>query len=158
MAQLTPRFSSNRSVCDYTEQHYLPAAHAYCERAANQGAVGQRLVAWQRALEQHWGSLRFGHVRVETGPDEHWFEVEVLLGGVDPSALRVELYAEALDGAGLVRQAMQRTRVPADPGQPCVYEARVPAARPAKDYTARVVPERHGVAVPLEFDRILWQR
>ncbi|MDR3674797.1 MAG: alpha-glucan family phosphorylase, partial [Acidobacteriota bacterium] len=26
MASLTPRFSANRAVCEYTEQHYLPAA------------------------------------------------------------------------------------------------------------------------------------
>ena len=29
MARLTPRFSANRAVCEYTEQHYLPAAAAY---------------------------------------------------------------------------------------------------------------------------------
>ena len=40
MAQLTPRFSTNRSVSEYTEQHYLPAASAYRERAADQGAFG----------------------------------------------------------------------------------------------------------------------
>ena len=30
--------------------------------------------------------------------------------------------------------------------------------RPARDYTARVIPQRSGVAVPLESARILWQR
>jgi starch phosphorylase len=39
-----------------------------------------------------------------------------------------------------------------------VYTAEVPAARPATDYTARVIPHRSGVAVPLEAVRILWQR
>lgn len=29
MARLTPRFSANRTVREYTEQHYLPAATAY---------------------------------------------------------------------------------------------------------------------------------
>ena len=53
MARLTPRFSANRTVREYTEQHYLPAAAAYRERAANKGAVGQangRLAAhvWNR--------------------------------------------------------------------------------------------------------------
>ena len=33
MARLTPRFSANRTVREYTEQHYLPAATAYRERA-----------------------------------------------------------------------------------------------------------------------------
>jgi hypothetical protein len=35
MARLTPRFSANRTVREYTEQHYLPAATAYHLRSAN---------------------------------------------------------------------------------------------------------------------------
>jgi len=35
MAQLTPRFSASRAVCEYTEQHYLPAAAIYRLRAAD---------------------------------------------------------------------------------------------------------------------------
>ena len=41
MARLTPRFSADRAVREYTEQHYLPAAAAYRERAAEQGRSGQ---------------------------------------------------------------------------------------------------------------------
>ena len=40
MARLTPRFSTNRTVREYTERHYLPAAAAYRARAADKGAVG----------------------------------------------------------------------------------------------------------------------
>ena len=40
MARLTPRFSANRTVREYTEQHYLPAATAYRERAADKGEIG----------------------------------------------------------------------------------------------------------------------
>jgi starch phosphorylase len=43
MARLTPRFSANRAVCEYTEQHYLPAADVYRVRAADQGAVGRQM-------------------------------------------------------------------------------------------------------------------
>ncbi len=32
MAQLTPRFSADRTVREYTEQHYLPAAKSFLER------------------------------------------------------------------------------------------------------------------------------
>ena len=32
MARLTPHFSANRTVREYTEQYYLPAAAAYRER------------------------------------------------------------------------------------------------------------------------------
>jgi len=45
-----------------------------------------------------------------------------------------------------------------DAGGHYVYRASVPNARPATDYTARVIPQRSGVAVPLEYGRIMWQR
>jgi len=42
MSRLTPRFSANRAVREYTERYYLPAAAAYRVRAANRGARGLR--------------------------------------------------------------------------------------------------------------------
>lgn len=39
-----------------------------------------------------------------------------------------------------------------------VYRTSVPAARPATDYTARVIPHYDGMAIPLEEAHILWQR
>ena len=66
MAQLTPRFSANRTVREYTEQHYIPAAAAFRERAADKGAVGRQVVDWQQALKQRWARLRFGEVKVES--------------------------------------------------------------------------------------------
>ena len=76
MASLTPRFSANRAVREYTEQHYLPAAATYRERAADKGAVGKAMVNWQETLKQKWGTLRFGEVKVQTNATQHIFEVE----------------------------------------------------------------------------------
>ena len=84
MARLTPRFSANRTVREYTEQHYLPAAAAYRARAADKGAVGRQVVDWQHALEQKWATLRFGEVKVETDGEQHVFEVQVYLNDLDP--------------------------------------------------------------------------
>ena len=39
-----------------------------------------------------------------------------------------------------------------------VYSATVSSARPATDYTARIVPCCDGVAVPLEAGWIVWQK
>ena len=45
MARLTPHFSTNRAVREYTEQHYLPAASAYraagCRQRRDRRGVGQ---------------------------------------------------------------------------------------------------------------------
>ena len=97
MARLTPRFSANRTVREYTEQHYLPAAAAY--RGAlpikAQWAGNGRLAA---RLEQKWATLRFGEVKVATDGGKHVFEVQVYLNDLDPDAVRVELYADGVNG------------------------------------------------------------
>jgi starch phosphorylase len=160
MASLTPRFSTNRSVREYTEQHYLPGAAAYRERAAGSGAAGRRIVEWRRELKERWTTLRFGEVRVRTDAAQHLFEAEVQLGGLDPEAVRVELFAEGSDAAGPTRQEMRRVETPAGANGPrlAIYRASVPATRLAADYTPRIIPRFAGVSVPLETDAILWQR
>jgi starch phosphorylase len=158
MARLTPHFSANRAVLEYTEQYYLPAAAAYRERAANKGAMGRQVVDWQHSLEKKWATLHFGEVKVETTGGQHIFEVQVCLNDLDPNAVRVEIYADGgMDGAP-VRQEMNRVRRPAGAPDGYVYSAAVSATRPATDYTVRLIPQCSGVAVPLEFARILWQR
>ena len=158
MARLTPRFSANRTVREYTEQHYLPAAEAYLKRAADKGAVGRQVVDWQHTLEQEWASLRFGEVKVETGGEQHVFQAQIYLDDLDPQAVQVELYAEGLNGNGPQRQEMTRLRSLAGALGGHIYSAAVSATRPATDYTVRVIPHFPGVAVPLEAGHILWQR
>ena len=158
MARLTPAFAASRAVREYTEQHYLPAAAAYRERAANNGAMGRQVVDWRHQVEGKWGSLSFGDLRVETNADHHVFEVEIFLNDLDPNAVRVELYADGIDGGGPVQVEMKCARPLPDASRPSLYQVTVPTTRPARDYTARVRPERSGVAVPLESARILWQR
>ncbi|MGZ8447640.1 MAG: alpha-glucan family phosphorylase, partial [Candidatus Deferrimicrobiaceae bacterium] len=158
MARLTPRFSANRTVREYTEQRYLPAAAAYRQRAADKGAVGLRVVEWQHTLDEKWPTLHFGEVKVETRGEQHVFEVHVGLNDLNPKAVRVELYADGVNGGAPVRQEMKRVRRLADASGGHLYRAAVPAARPPAEYTARVIPHCDGVAIPLEDARILWQR
>jgi glycogen phosphorylase len=158
MARLTPRFSANRTVREYTEQHYLPAAAAYHNRAADRAAVGRHAVDWRHALERKWAMLRFGDVKVESDGAQHVFEVHVYLDELDPNAVQVELYADGVEGDGPVRQEMKRVRQLVGAANGYAYSARVDATRPATDFTARVIPRCAGVAVPLEGARILWQR
>ena len=158
MAQLTPRFSTNRAVREYTEQHYLPAASSYRKRASDKGAIGVQIVDWRHALDQKWTALRFGEVKAKTDGGQHEFEAQVYLDTLDPGAVRVELYANGVNGSAPERVAMQRERQLVGAISGYAYHAQVSATRPATDYTARVIPHRDGVAVPLEEAHILWQR
>ncbi|HZV83320.1 MAG TPA: DUF3417 domain-containing protein, partial [Geobacteraceae bacterium] len=158
MARLTPRFSANRAVCEYTEQLYLPAAMTYRKRARNKGAEGRRVIDWRHEVEQKWAALHFDELKIETKGEQHVFEVRVYLNDLDPKAVRVELYADGVNGGAPARQEMKLDRQQAAADGGYVYRVQVPASRPGTDYTARVIPHCPGVAVPLEEARILWQR
>jgi starch phosphorylase len=158
MAQLAPRFSASRTVREYTEKHYLPAAAIYRQRAAEKGTEAKQIVKWKHAVDQKWAVLRFGQVKIETVGRQHVFEVQVYLNDLDPKAVHVELYADGVNGDSPFRQEMKRIRDLAGAVRGFVYRASVTSGRPASDYTARVVPYYPGAAVPLEAAPILWQR
>jgi starch phosphorylase len=158
MARLTPQFSTNRVVREYTERYYIPFATDYRTRAANGGAWAARLVAWKRHLSTHWHEAHIGDVRVGTHAGRHVFSVDVRLGHIDPDAIRVELFAEPVGGGEPVRQAMTRGPALAGSERAFEYRARVCSTRPAHDFTPRLVPQFAGARVPLEAAHILWQR
>ena len=158
MARLTPRFSATRTVREYTEQHYLPAAAAYRARAADKGAAARKLVEWSNELAAQWSALRFGPVTVETRGEHHIILAEVFLKETGPDSIRAEVYADGLRGGEAVRQEMTRLRPLAGEAGGYVYSATVSSARPATDYTARIMPNCKGLAVPLEAGWILWQQ
>ena len=81
-----------------------------------------------------------------------------ILGDANPDLVRVELYADGANGGGATRQEMTRGGQWAGGAGGHAYHATVPTARPANDYTARIVPRCDGLSLPLEADWILWQK
>jgi starch phosphorylase len=156
MARLTPAFSTNRVVRQYTEEHYLSAAAAFVERAENRGSVGADLVAWQAELTKHWSALRFGPATVEQRGEQYLFHVQVFLDDIDPDAVGVELYANAQKDEEPITQAMTRDERVAGGAGAFTYSASVSTSRPVADYTPRLVPRHTGAFVPLEAPFILW--
>jgi glycogen phosphorylase len=158
MARLTPEFSANRAVREYTEKYYLPAAERYRRREASHGALAQQIVRWRYSVAEHWPKLHFGQVFSETIGDVHNFRVQVYLDEVEPDAVRVELYAQPRNGESPVRHPMDRCDRLVGSVNAFVYAAEVPSSRPAHDYTPRIVPAFGDVQIPLEAKEILWQR
>jgi len=158
MARLTPRFSAERTVREYTEQHYIPAAVASQSRMANQGARARQMVGWRQELDRKWSGVHFGTGTNRTGDGHHVFEVEVWFDTLDPQTVRVELYADGIKAGAPVTLEMTRLQPVAGATGGYRFSATVPADRPTTDYTVRVMPHCDGVAIPLENARILWKR
>ncbi|WP_205687960.1 alpha-glucan family phosphorylase [Ciceribacter ferrooxidans] len=158
MARLTPRFSANRAVREYTEDFYLPGVRAHAARTAKGGEAAHALCQWKAQVSRCWPHVHFGEIRTTTADGEHVFSVEVYLGDVPVESVRVELYADAVGRWPVFKGGMERL-LPAIPSDGWnLYSAHVPAERPVSDFTARIVPFHPDLSVPLEAGEILWQR
>ncbi len=156
MATLTPRFSANRTVREYTEHYYLPAATNYKKRARKKGATGKKILSARHKLRNHREEINFGEVQIQNVDGGYQFQAQVELNGINPDDILVELFAEGVDG-----NPPEKIKMEADQNKDRkdnMYHAQVQTSRPANDYTVRVIPDYEGVAVPLEDNLILWQR
>jgi glycogen phosphorylase len=64
MARLTPLFSANRSVRQYSALYYIPAAQKMQKRTANQSALARKIIEWCAKIEENWAEVRFGSLNV----------------------------------------------------------------------------------------------
>jgi starch phosphorylase len=158
MARLTAEFSASRAIREYTENHYLPAASDYQERAADDSKLGTSLLQWRQDIARHWNSPLFGKMEVETQTGQYVFLVRVFPGDLSPQQIKVELYADPVQKGTPAFVAMTASKTSVDSAGAIVYSAQVPASRPASDYTPRILAHHPNAFVPLESHEILWQR
>ena len=156
MSQLTPVYSANRTVRQYTEHYYLPAAQSYQARTKAQPDLGQDISEWKNKLKKNWAHLRFGEYLTTTQNDRHIIDLQVYVDDNDADAIQVELYADGLDNTPPERHIFQRQKQLVGAVNAYDYRVEIPATRPLSDYTPRIIP-RHDIAqVPLEANFILW--
>jgi len=94
MAQLTPRFSTNRMLRDYLGNYYLPAARQYQKRMDKQGALAQELRLWQQHLARHWHEIHLGKLTMTERAGNWLAETQVYLGGIAPEQVAIEMIAD----------------------------------------------------------------
>jgi starch phosphorylase len=74
----------------------------------------------------------------------------------DPEAVQVQLYAEPEKGRDPEIHPMIREEKVSNPARGHAFAVRIPAHRPASDYTPRIIPALDGAMVPIEANQILW--
>jgi starch phosphorylase len=157
MSELAPRFSANRMVREYVESHYIPAARRFAERSADGARLARELAQWSSEIHRAWDTVVFGPLVTHADERGIRFVVSVELGRLDPSSIRVELYADATDSDRATFIPMHPLETPCTSAG-CRYEAFVETRRPADHYTPRVVPAHAHASVPAEVGNIRWQR
>ncbi len=148
MAELTPYFSSNRCVREYTEKYYLPAAQLYQNRLS--GNVTKQI----KTINESWNNLYFGKISTENLGDIYRFNIEVFLDKIDPNDIRVELYKNG--GSMPSIYIMKEIGKSINPSNMHIFQAEVPADYPISYYTPRIVPNAPNLT-PLELPYIFWQ-
>lgn len=158
MARLAPQFSTNRMMREYVERLYLPAAAAYERRVAHNGAVARDLHTWLTNLHTYWRAVHFGNIEVSQDEDQWVFTAHVYLGEIDPTWVRVELYADPVaDEEPLCKEMGIAAPIPGAINGYC-YQVRTPVTRPSTDFTPRIIPHHAEARVPMEATLIYWQR
>ena len=157
MAKLTPQFSANRTVREYTENYYLPAAANYAKRASDKGMEGIKIADWNREIKNNWGGIRFGELLTQKTDNGYIFLVSVMLNQIELSDVLVELYAEGINGGPSERIKMEPVSHTTE-GKENNFMAQIGLSRTPDDYSVRIIPDRIGLPVPLEENLILWQR
>jgi len=158
MAQLTPQFSADRTVREYTEKIYINSAKLFLKRSENKGREGIEIVEWKKNLIQNWNSMKFDAVKIETIEKQYLFEVQIYFNDINPDCVQVELFANGIDGETPIIQKMVRGAKIENHENGYNYHISVTSLRSASDYTPRIIPYFPDVSVPLEISLILWKR
>jgi starch phosphorylase len=158
MATLTPQFSANRAVREYTEKYYLPGADNFLKRSANKGELGIKIIKGQLELRNGWNEIKFEEVKIDAIEGGYEFHAAIFLNGLDSDKIAIAVYADGLNGAAAEVIPMQVDATPVEKDIPHEYYAFVKTARQASDYTIRIIPNYENVCIPLEDNLIRWQR
>lgn len=148
MSKLTPQYSSNRSVREYTDKYYMIMSGKYQKRVANKAALTKEIVEWKLLIEQNWDNLRFGDLKLE----QDIVTLEVFLGNLRPEDVKVELFA---NGTPPYKQAMSMIR---KTGNNYLFQAKIGPDGNMALLTPRIIPFHPDVEDPLEINLIKWQK
>lgn len=156
MAQLTPRFSTNRMLRDYLDRYYLPAAQQYQTRIANGAALAQELRQWQTRVARHWHEIHLAKPIISEQGDGLLVETQVYLGGITPAEVVIEAIADPLAGHPAARVELELAYALRGAVNAYHFHGKLPQGRPASDWSLRARAFHPKAELPAENPLIYW--
>lgn len=107
---LTYRFSTHRMLQEYTDTMYLPSMERVDKVASDNYRLVSNLVQWKINIEKSWPQVQIvtdkamklqKGGRIKSG-EEINLSTDVILGGIEPSDVRVELYFGRIAGGNII--------------------------------------------------------
>ncbi len=156
MAELTPRYSTNRMLREYLERYYLPLAEASERRSRNAGQAGREIEAWRMRLHRHWPNLHWDIPQVRQEADGWRVRIQVYLDDLQAEDIAVECFADAVDEWPMQCVRLQRGEALPGAVNGFAYQGLLPGDRPPAHFTPRLIPDHPEAQVPLELSLITW--
>jgi starch phosphorylase len=157
MSQLTPMFSSNRMLRDYTEKLYLPALQDFKSRCDNQAALAKTLCKWESCLNTHQDKIHWGDLRIRLKDGTSHIAVSVYFGDIPANYIQVQLYADPLndDELPICLNMQQGATLPGSLNG-FIFDTELKTQRPIEHFTPRVIGLQNTARVPAENSLICW--
>ncbi len=164
MKRLSPIYSTNRMVAEYTERFYLPAAQRLMRLAGDKQRV-ESLLEWRKRLRVHGSEVKITALEVDGGSREFALGAKVklaarvMLGGISPGDVRVQAYYGALTADGQIGKGSHvDLALRQSWGTDHLYEGEVECRQSGScGVAARVVPFHEDALLPYELPWIRWE-
>jgi len=164
MANVAPRYSSQRMVTEYVERCYLPTAARAKRLWAGDFAAARQFAEWKARVRSAWSGVSLQRVelpaaRLEFGGRAR-IAVAARLNGLAPADLAVELVV-ARPGARNASEHLERRRLLPAPEGPaageCLYALDfAPQHTGPMDLRLRAYPSHELLAHPMEMGMMVW--
>jgi starch phosphorylase len=157
MSQLTPIFSSNRMLRDYTEKLYLPAILDFRARCGDGATLAKTLYKWESCLYIHQDKIHWGDLRIYIENGASHFAVSVYFGDIPANYLQVQLFADSLNETD-PPICLDMRRGATIPGSlnGFVFHVVHETERPREHFTPRVIGLHDTARIPAENPLINW--
>jgi starch phosphorylase len=164
LRKLVPMFNTNRMVRQYAEEFYIPANDRGLLLSQENLSRAVKLAHAKQDMRNRWGNIKV--IGVHTTGNGHYkigdtVQVEALvdLPEIDPSDLRVQLYAGAINATGRIDDpqilTMQHARQ-MGPGRHLFTGSIQCRSSGRQGFALRILPGYQDLASPFEPGLIIW--
>jgi starch phosphorylase len=163
MGKLTPIFNTSRMVAEYAEKFYIPAHERHLRLAAEHGKRVYQLVEWRKRLRAHGSEVKITDISSEHPADvvvgsKFKVTARIVLGGVVPGDVQVQLYYGNVDSEGrIVAGKTAGMSLAQSTGPDYTYQGEVECQDSGScGFTVRVIPLNADAILPYELPWIVW--
>ncbi|MDD7501723.1 MAG: alpha-glucan family phosphorylase [Elusimicrobia bacterium] len=162
IGHIAPFFNTNRMVKEYYEKFYIPANNYGL--VLNEPGKAESVAAWRKKIADNW--YRVSVTDITPAPttailmgDKVNFKARVVLGGLDPADIQVELYLGQRGTLGdIVKEEAIDMACTGKDGDAYLYEVEMsPLNSGRQDYALRVLPSNTSVPTVLTPLFIRWE-